>query len=76
MWTGGLFGSLYVLANVNMSRIVGTGMTVIILLSGTTLGGVLIDHFGLLEAPKKPINLQKILGLIIMLTGAAAIKLP
>lgn len=75
MWIGGILGGLYILANVYLSRIVGTGMTVIILLIGSTTGGILVDHFGMFESPKKPINSQKILGVLIMILGAAAIKL-
>ena len=75
MWIGGILGGLYILANVYLSRIVGTGMTVIILLIGSTTGGILVDHFGMFESPKKPINDQKILGVLIMILGAAAIKL-
>lgn len=75
MWIGGILGGLYILANVYLSRIVGTGMTVIILLIGSTTGGILVDHFGMFKSPKKPINAQKILGVLIMILGAAAIKL-
>ena len=75
MWIGGILGGLYILANVCLSRIVGTGMTVIIVLIGCTTGGILVDHFGMCESPKKPINAQKILGVLIMILGAAAIKL-
>lgn len=75
MWIGGILGGLYILANVYLSRIVGTGMTVIILLIGSTTGGILVDHFEMFESPKKPINAQKILGVLIMILGAAAIKL-
>ena len=75
MWIGGILGGLYILANVYLSRIVGTGLTVIILLIGSTTGGILVDHFGMFESPKKPINAQKILGVLIMILGAAAIKL-
>lgn len=75
MWIGGILGGLYILANVYLSRIVGTRMTVIILLIGSTTGGILVDHFGMFESPKKPINAQKILGVLIMILGAAAIKL-
>lgn len=75
MWIGGILGGLYILANVYLSRIVGTGMTVIILLIGSTTGGILVDYFGMFESPKKPINAQKILGVLIMILGAAAIKL-
>ena len=75
MWIGGILGGLYILANIYLSRIIGTGMTVIILLIGSTTGGILVDHFGAFESPKKPINMQKVLGVLIMIGGAAAIKL-
>ena len=75
MWMGGILGGLYILANVHLSKIAGTGMTVIILLIGSTTGGILVDHFGLFESPKKSINIQKVLGVLIMVLGAAAIKM-
>ena len=50
-------------------------MTVVVLLVGSTTGGILVDHFGIFESPKKAVNKQKILGVLIMILGAAAIKL-
>ena len=50
-------------------------MTVVVLLVGSTTGGILVDHFGIFESPKKAVNRQKILGVLIMILGAAAIKL-
>lgn len=75
MWIGGILGGLYILANVYLSRIIGTGMTVIVLLIGATAGGILVDHFGMFEAPRKPVNQLKLLGIAVMVLGAAAIKL-
>ena len=75
MWIGGILGGLYVLVNIHLSRIIGTGMTIILLLVGSTTGGILVDHFGIFESPKKVVNGQKILGALIMILGAAAIKL-
>lgn len=75
IWFGGVLGGLYILANVILSGQIGTGMTVIVLLVGSTAGGLLVDHFGLFGTDKKPINATKILGVLIMIAGAAAIKL-
>lgn len=75
IWFGGILGGLYILANVTLSGQIGTGMTVIVLLIGATAGGLLVDHFGLFGSDKKPINAMKILGVLIMIAGAAAIKL-
>ena len=75
IWTGGLLGGTYILAGATLSGIVGTGMAVIALLIGSTAGGLLIDHFGLLGTERKPINGKKLLGVIVMIAGAAVIRL-
>ena len=75
MWIGGVFGGIYVLANVELAEIFGTGLAVIIILIGLTTGGILVDHFGLFESPKKTMNVQKIVGACVMVFGATLIKL-
>lgn len=75
MWIGGALGGTYVLATVYLSRILGTGMTVIVLLIGSTAGGILVDRFGLFGAPRKPVGRRKLLGVLLMILGAAAIRL-
>lgn len=75
MWTGGILGGLYVLANVNLFQILGTGLTVVIVLTGTVAGGLIIDHFGLFGTPVKRITAKKIAGVALMIAGAAIIKL-
>ena len=75
MWIGGFLGAAYILANIHLSAIVCTGMTVIVLLTGSTAGGVLIDQLGLFGSPKKPVTLQKAAGLLLMLLGVGCIRL-
>ena len=75
IWIGGLLGSTCVLANIYLSSRIGTGMTIITFLIGSTAGGLLIDQFGWFQVPKKPINAAKLLGVLIMAAGAAVIKL-
>lgn len=75
MWIGGALGALYVLANVVISGAIGTGLSVIILLVGATAGGLVVDHFGILGAQRDAVNAKKIIGIVIMIVGAAAINL-
>ena len=67
--------SVPLIAAVAISATLGTGMTVIILLVGATAGGAVIDHFGLLGAAQKSLTVRKVVGILGMLAGAAAIKL-
>lgn len=75
IWLGGIVGGLYILANATLSGSIGTGMTVMLLLIGATIGGLLVDRFGWFGSEKKPLNAAKLLGLIVMIVGAVAIKL-
>lgn len=75
IWFGGILGAFFVLSNVYLSELLGTGMTVVVLLITGTTGSLIVDHFGLFRSPIKPINGIKILGILTMIAGAALIKL-
>lgn len=75
IWTGGILGGLYLLANITLSSRLGTGMTIILLLIGSTVGGLFIDQFGLFGVDKKPLHVTKAVGVLVMIVGAAAIKI-
>lgn len=70
MWLGGFLGMGTVVGNIVIASRVGTGYGVVLTLIGTTLGGVLIDHFGLFEAQQKKITPKKVLGIVLMLAGS------
>ena len=75
MWVGGCLGGGFVMFNVYLQHMLGTGLTVILNLVGLTAGGMFVDKTGVLESPKKPVTLQRVLGVVIMLVGAAMIRL-
>ncbi len=75
MWLGGLLGGSFVLFNVYLQHLLGTGLTVVLNLTGLTAGGLIVDKTGILESPKKPVKLGHIAGVVLMLTGAVLIRL-
>lgn len=75
MWTGGIFGGLYVMISLYLATRLGTGLTVIIALIGSTIGGLIIDQFGLLQSEKRPTKWSEILGIVIMIGGTVMIRL-
>lgn len=70
IWCGGLLGALYVIGNIITAQIVGTGMAVVILLTGMTIGGLLVDQFGLFRAVRRRVGSPEIIGVVIMICGA------
>lgn len=74
-WTPGLFGFISIWANVLLANAFGMGLAVIISLIGQIAGSMVIDRVGFLGIKKQPITLRKVAGLLVMLGGAALIKL-
>ncbi len=70
IWTGGLFGDLFVVGNIITAQTVGTGMAVVILLTGLMIGGLLVDQFGLFRSAKRQVGVKEIIGVCIMVCGA------
>ncbi|MFT8727459.1 MAG: DMT family transporter [Liquorilactobacillus ghanensis] len=75
LWIGGIFGAAFVFGNSFLVPILGTGMTVSIVLVGQLSGSLLIDEFGWVGVKKNPINLLQIIGILVMILGIFIIKL-
>ncbi len=75
MWTGGLCGAIIVLGNAWLVAHVGVGVFLMALLVSQLALSMLMEHYGWLGAPRKPITWPQILGILLMLAGVALIRL-
>ncbi|RNE49793.1 hypothetical protein C5L39_04825 [Corynebacterium alimapuense] len=75
MWVGGFLGAAFVFGTAFLAPIIGTGLTVMVILLGMMAGSLAIDQFGLLGAYKKRATPIQLLGLALMVAGVAAIRL-
>ena len=75
MWLGGFIGAIFVLVNVYLVPILGTGLAVVIVLVGLIIGSLLIDQYGLFESKKNPITFAEIISLLIMVIGVMIIRI-
>lgn len=74
IFIGGAIGALGVFGNAYLVPILGTGLTIVMILIGQLLGGVLIDQVGFLGVQKKPISIIQVIGIAIMIIGVFIIK--
>ena len=65
----GVFGLVVIFSMSYMIPRVGVATALIILLSGQLLIGTVIDHFGLLGAVQRPVDLMRALGLAVVFLG-------
>lgn len=74
IWTGGILGGIFILANIFLAERIGTEPTVVSSLIGMIIGGLVIDSFGLFRIPAQKIRVPRILGIFLMLLGIFAIQ--
>ena len=65
----GVLGLVVIFSMTYMIPRIGVAAALIILLSGQLLIGSVMDHFGLLGAVQRPIDLMRVIGLAVVLLG-------
>lgn len=75
MWLGGVLGATIVFGTAFLGPIVGTGMTVVLMLLGMMVSSLLIDQFGLLGGHKRRVAPIQIIGILVIVAGVAMIRL-
>ncbi len=73
-WLGGLCGAFFVTAVVFVVPRLGVALTFSILILGQMLATLPIDHFGILDAPVREINLPRIIGVVLIIAGALLVR--
>jgi transporter family-2 protein len=65
----GVFGLVVIAAISYMIPRVGVAASIITVVTGQLLVGVILDHYGLLEATIRPLDVTRVIGLVVMLVG-------
>jgi transporter family-2 protein len=65
----GVFGLVVVVAVSYTSPQLGATATVVLIVTGQLATGLLVDHFGLLDTAVRPLDLTRILGVVVVFVG-------
>jgi transporter family-2 protein len=74
-WLGGVAGSVYVTTTFLLIPVIGAAATVALTVTGQQLGSAVIDQFGLLRLPRRPVTVPRLAGVTQLLVGVALIQL-
>ena len=69
-YTGGLLGAFVVTVTLISVSQIGAGNMFVLVVSGQLVTAVLMDHFGVLGMKPNPVNIQKIIGIVLLIAGA------
>ncbi len=73
-WAGGLLGAFFVAAAVTLVPRLGVAMTFSLIIAGQMIVTLVIDHFGLLGIEVKPVNWQRLVGILLITGGVVLIR--
>jgi bacterial/archaeal transporter family-2 protein len=74
-WLGGLCGATYVTSVFLLIPEIGVAPTIGLTVAGQQIASVLVDRYGLLRLPKRPISRIRTTGVAALLAGVALIQL-
>ena len=69
LYLGGLAVVFYIFSVTALGPKIGIGTAILCVLLGQIFSAALIDHFGWFGAPRSPIDLKKLIGLVLMVAG-------
>ena len=70
LYLTGVISAFVVLGTTYLIPHIGARKFFILLITGQILMAIVVSHFGILESPKDPITLKKIIGAVLVLAGA------
>ncbi len=75
LYLGGPMGFTIVFLAILLFPRLGAGATLAITITSQLVMAVIIDHFGLFDAPISPVSWVRVLGVLMLIGGAALVKL-
>ncbi len=71
---GGIIGVVFVAGSVVVAPVLGVAMFFVCVVAGQLIGSTLVDQFGAFGLTVKPLNMMKIIGICLVLIGAALVQ--
>lgn len=73
-WIGGLFGVIYITAALWLAPRMGAANFIVGAVAGQLLASMLVDHFGLVGLPARPVTLARLAGVVLVLAGICVMQ--
>lgn len=73
-WIGGFLGAFFVSVMATVVPRIGVALAFSLAIGGQMLVTILIDHFGWLGVPEKPINIYRVCGAALITVGVVLIR--
>jgi transporter family-2 protein len=76
MWLGGTLGVFFITASIYMVRPLGPTTMLMCFIAGQLVASIVLEHFGLLNSPVRPITAQRLFAVLLMAIAIFLITTP
>jgi bacterial/archaeal transporter family-2 protein len=73
-WSGGLFGAIFIALSILVTRQLGAAALIAFLVTGQMIAAIVIDQFGWLGLPQKPVDLARLIGVGLLIGGVVLVR--
>jgi transporter family-2 protein len=73
-WTGGFFGTVYIVVSILLLPRLGAMTVVALLVAGQMLASIAFDHYGLFGLAQRPIDLSRGIGAVLLITSVIFLR--
>jgi len=74
VWVGGALGAIYVLGSVVTAPKLGAAALFAFILAGQAIASLAVDHFGWVGFEESPVTPGRLLGILLVAAGVAAVR--
>ena len=74
VWLGGLLGAVYVSMTIVLAPRLGAAAMLGAVMTGQLVGSLLLDHYGVVGYPVRPISIERLGGAVLLLAGVLMIQ--
>ena len=74
VFTGGLCGAVFLFVSLLVTPKLGVATTIALLIGGQLAAALIVDHFGWLGVPVRPVNPIRVAGCLCLITGVLLIR--
>ncbi|WP_373894407.1 DMT family transporter [Virgibacillus natechei] len=73
-FAGGALGAAYIASNIMLMPYLGVTLTLMSTILGQIVMGLVIDHFGMFNLPKYPIDQRRVIAVLMIISGIALLN--
>ncbi len=74
VWIGGVLGAFFVYLTIVLAESLGAAVMVSLIIAGQMVASLALDHYGLIGYQRHPVNLARVLGTVLLVSGALLMR--